>query len=331
MSNLLGNLTNVSGLLSGNSSKNSDLENSDLEVWLDINLIDPDPEQPRKSFDEEELQNLSNSMTYVNEKTGKQRGNKQAIIVRKNPNSEGRYIIVMGERRWRAAALGGMKQIRARVDSYTDRDEIDTDQIIENIQKSDLKPKEMALWIGKKLRQGFKKNELAKMIGKSNSFITQYVALLSLPGAINELYQNDKCNDVTLLNDLSALHKKYPEELDNWIKDEKSINRNSFKLFKEYLDSKESEPEPEPNNEVNGKEYTPDKLITSEVKVTPENKNPSKLKKPIINIEHSGQPGVLIINKKPLKQGYGWVKYSEDSEALEVELKNLVIISIIDS
>lgn len=322
MSKLLGNLKSVSSLLNNNG------DNSDVEIWLDVNLIEPDPDQPRKFFDEEELKNLSSSMTYVNPRTGKQRGNLKAIVVRPNPDKEGNYIIVMGERRWRAAILGKMNKIRARIDfNYVEVDEIEEDQMIENIQNANLTPKEISLWIGKKLKQGKKRNHLAKTLGKSNSFITQYAALLTLPTVINDLFDNNKCNDVTLLNDLTTLHKKYPNEVDNWIKEEPELNRNSFKLFKEFLDTKD-----EQNNESNESnellEHEENLNVTKE-NSTGNNEN-NKLKKPLVMVEYKGQSAKLILNKKPSWDGLGWIKTINDEDEFEVELKNIDIISIIE-
>ena len=322
MSKLLGNLKNVSSLLNNG-------DNSDVEIWLDVNLIEPDPEQPRKYFDEEELKNLSASMTYVNPRTGKQRGNRQAIVVRPNPDKENNYIIVMGERRWRAARIGKMDKIRARIDyDYVEADEIEEDQMIENIQNANLTPKEIALWIGKKLKQGKKKTELAKTLGKSNSFITQYAALLALPTVINNLFDNNKCNDVTLLNDLATLHKKYPNDVDKWIQEEPEVNRNSFKLFKEFLDTKQDQ-DNEHNEHDEHKEtsdITPKENSIDEDKID-EN---IKLKKAIVMVEFSGKPAKLILNKKPSWDGLGWIKNLDNDEEFETELKNIKIISIIE-
>lgn len=322
MSKLLGNLKNVSSLLNNG-------DNSDVEIWLDVNLIEPDPEQPRKYFDEEELKNLSASMTYVNPRTGKQRGNRQAIVVRPNPDKENNYIIVMGERRWRAARIGKMDKIRARIDyDYVEADEIEEDQMIENIQNANLTPKEIALWIGKKLKQGKKKTELAKTLGKSNSFITQYAALLALPTVINNLFDNNKCNDVTLLNDLATLHKKYPNDVDKWIQEEPEVNRNSFKLFKEFLDTKQDQ-DNEHNEHDEHKEtsdITPKENSIDEDKID-EN---IKLKKAVVMVEFSGKPAKLILNKKPSWDGLGWIKNLDNDEEFETELKNIKIISIIE-
>lgn len=326
MSKLLGNLKNVSSLLNNNDS-----ENSDVEIWLDVNLIEPDPEQPRKFFDEDELKNLSASMTYVNPRTGKQRGNLKAIVVRPNPDKEGYYIIVMGERRWRAAVLGKMDKIRARIDrNYVEVDEIEEDQMIENIQNANLTPKEIALWIGKKLQQGKKKNELAKTLGKSNSFITQYAALLALPTVINNLFDNNKCNDVTLLNDLKTLHQKYPNEVDKWIQEEPEVNRNSFKLFKEFLDSQQDNKTSEPSETEENIDVTPKENATDEDSINSKSDENKKLKKSVIMVEYKGQSAILIFNKKPSWEGLGWIKTLNNDDEFEAELKNIKIISIIE-
>ena len=315
MSKLLGNLKNVSSLLNNN-------DNSDVEVWLDVNLIDPDPDQPRKYFDENELKNLAASMTYVNAKTGKQRGNKQAIIVRPNPENNNRYIIVMGERRWKAAILGNMDKIRARIDySYTDRDEIEDDQMIENIQSASLQPREIALWIGKKLKEGRKKGDLAAALGKSNSYITQYSALLALPGAISELFEQSRCSDVTLLNDLSTLHKKYPTDVDNWVNNETDINRNSFKLFKEFLETKQDElAELGAESESESEDHVTVTELISE--------NKPKQFKGVLMVEYQGRAAKLILDKEPEWAGLCWIKLIDNDSDLQVELKNLELISI---
>jgi len=113
-------------------------------------------------------------MSYISPGTNKPRGNKQAITVRSNINNKGRYIIVMGERRYKAAIIAKMEKIRAKIDdTYTLQDDIEDDQMVENIQRANLQPIEIARWIGKKLKKGKKKGDLAKTLGKSNSYITQ--------------------------------------------------------------------------------------------------------------------------------------------------------------
>lgn len=322
-SKFLGDLKNVSSVLSQKTNKT----NAGNIVDLDINLISPDPNQPRKDFNEEELNSLADSISFINPRTSKPRGVKQAITVRPNPEKKGYYIIIMGERRYRASIIAKMPTIKAYIENDINEEEISDDQMIENIQKSDLKPKEIANWIGKQLAKGRKKGELAKTLGKSNAFITQYAALLALPIIIGELFDSGKCSDVTLLNDLSTLHKKNPNEVDNWIKDNnQEINRDNFKLFKEFLNQHQQGDENESHSQ-NDESVLIEKENDKESKPT---KITSKLSKAIIMIEHQGMPGRLVINKRPSSDTMGWIKYDENGEDFEVKLKDLLITSIIE-
>lgn len=319
----LGDLKKVSNVLNL-----SERDNAGGIVDLDINLISPDPNQPRKDF--EDLTDLASSISFINPRTLKPRGVKQPITVRPNPEKEGHYIIIMGERRFRASVLAEMPTIRSYIENDTNEEEISDDQMIENIQKSDLKPKEIADWIGRQLSKGRKRSDLAKTLGKSNAFITQYSALLALPSVIGELFDSGKCSDVTLLNDLNSLHKKNPNEVENWVRDNnQEVSRDSLKLFKEFLNEQggekalvESEESYSQNNE----------LVSQEKENKKESKlNSSKSNKFIIMIEHQGMPGRLVVNRHPSNDEMGWIKYSESGEDFEVKLKDLLITSIIDA
>lgn len=148
---------------------------------IDINLIDRNTGQPRKIFAEEQLQELAQSI--------KNCGLIQPIIlVRKND----RYMIVSGERRWRASKIAGLKTIPAVIRNYTDA-QIAEVALIENLQREDLNPIESANAI-KELIDKFNltQEQISERIGKSRSAVTNTLRLLSLAPYVIKLIQDGK-------------------------------------------------------------------------------------------------------------------------------------------
>ncbi len=148
---------------------------------IEIGLIDRNPEQPRKIFDDEALAELASSI--------KNYGVIQPIIVRE---VNGRYIIIAGERRWRASRLAGMKTIPCIIKNYTEQ-EISEIAIIENLQREDLNPIESAKAIKSLINQfNLTQDEVADKIGKSRPAVANTLRLLLLPEAIINLVETNK-------------------------------------------------------------------------------------------------------------------------------------------
>ncbi len=137
---------------------------------IDMAVIKANPNQPRKNFDEEGLKELASSI--------KVHGVIQPIVL--NDNGDGTYLIIAGERRFRASKLAGLKEIPAIVKNYTDR-QIKEISIIENLQREDLNPIEAARAI-KQLMEEYKLTQeaVAERIGKSRSNIANTLRLLTL-------------------------------------------------------------------------------------------------------------------------------------------------------
>ena len=134
--------------------------------------IMPNPEQPRKNFDEDEMQDLAASI--------KEHGVLVPIIVNKNAQNE-KFVIVAGERRYRAAKRAGLGEVPAIVKNFTEQEMLEI-ALIENVQRSDLNVIEEAR--GYKLlmeRFGYSAEELAKRMGKSRPQVANCVRLLNLP------------------------------------------------------------------------------------------------------------------------------------------------------
>lgn len=149
---------------------------------LRISEVEPRADQPRKQFDREALQALADSIaTY---------GVLQPIIVRPNPNFEGSFEIVAGERRWRAAKMAGLTEIPAVV---LDGDDMKIAQValIENVQREDLNVVEEALGYQTLMDKfDMTQEEVAKQVGKSRPAITNLLRLLELPEEVLELLRS---------------------------------------------------------------------------------------------------------------------------------------------
>ena len=195
--------------------------------FLEISLIDEDPEQPRTSenpgFSEESIAELAQTI--------KERGVKSPISVREDGN--GRYIINHGARRYRASKYAGLETIPA----FIDNDYSKLDQVIENIQREELGVREIADYIGYRLSRGSKKKELAAELGKSNAWVSQYAALLTMPEAIAEAMSKGKIRDLTAINELIKIYNQCPVDIGNWISEEKEISRATINTMKDYVNS----------------------------------------------------------------------------------------------
>lgn len=145
----------------------------DTLLDLELSLIDPDPDQPRKHFDPVKLAELAESM--------QRDGLAVPIMVR--PAGE-RFIIVHGERRYRAALSLGWATIRAEIRRDLESDSARWLALIENIQRDDLTPIEEAREYERRLSEGLTQQQLAQRIGKTRSYIAQKLRLLTLPKPI---------------------------------------------------------------------------------------------------------------------------------------------------
>ncbi len=138
---------------------------------IDINNIQPSEYQPRKRFDESQLEELSLSI--------KSKGVLQPIIVRKA--DDGSYRLIAGERRWRAAGMAGLKRIPAIVRDVTEAERVEL-ALIENIQREDLNPIETAEACQRLIKDfHLTQEDLSNALGKQRSSIANYLRLLKLP------------------------------------------------------------------------------------------------------------------------------------------------------
>lgn len=202
---------------------------------LDIPLadIEEDPEQPRKDFTPEAMQEMTDSI--------KARGVKTPVSVRTHPSKPGKWMLNYGARRYR----GSMAASRDTIPAFVDEAHDDYDQVIENIQRDDLKPMELALFIKKRLDAGDQKKAIAKNLGKDGAIITQHLALIDPPACIEDAYSNGKCTSPKTLYELRGLHEKFPEQVEAWCADAAEITRKTVADLADELKGKKK-PAPAP-------------------------------------------------------------------------------------
>ena len=165
---------------------------------LSLAEIVPNKYQPRKNFDEENLNDLVNSI--------KERGVIQPIIVRKSNTNDSKYEIIAGERRWLAAQKAGLHEIPVVV---TDADDLKSLEfaIVENVQRHDLNPLEEAQGYKRLIDEfAYDQDKVSKFIGKSRSYISNSLRLLNLPKEVLDFVEQKK---------ITAGHAKILVGLDN--------------------------------------------------------------------------------------------------------------------
>ena len=165
---------------------------------LGVSDLVPNKYQPRKIFDEENLNELANSI--------KERGILQPIIVRKLNKDQSKFEIIAGERRWLAAQKVGLHEVPVVVAEADDLKSLEF-AIVENVQRHDLNPLEEAQGYKKLIEEfSYDQEKVSKFIGKSRSYIANTLRLLSLPDKVIKLVENQK---------LSAGHAKILVGLEN--------------------------------------------------------------------------------------------------------------------
>lgn len=154
------------------------------DMRVPIEQVRPNPEQPRRAFNEEALNDLAASIA--------EKGVIQPIIVRKHPTDEGIFEIVAGERRWRASQIAKRHDIPVIVREYTDTEVLEV-AIIENIQRADLNPIDEGAGYKQLMQKfGHTQEQLSTVLGKSRSHIANVMRLLNLPDSVRAFLVNGK-------------------------------------------------------------------------------------------------------------------------------------------
>ncbi|NBH82717.1 ParB/RepB/Spo0J family partition protein [bacterium C-53] len=191
------------------------------ETFLNINSVEPNRDQPRKKFDEDALQELSDSI--------KQYGLLQPILVQQRDNY---YEIIAGERRWRAAKIAGLKEVPVIIKHLTDQEIVEI-SLIENIQRENLNPIEEAMAYKRLLTEfNLKHDELAERVSKNRTTITNSMRLLKLNEEVQQMVINEMISPghARALLAIEDLNQQY--EVACKVFDEKLSVRDTEKLVK---------------------------------------------------------------------------------------------------
>lgn len=308
-------------------------------LMLALSLIDEDPDQPRKEFDEQKLKELADDVAI--------RGVKQPVSVRPHPTDEGRWMLNFGARRFRASKLAGLDEIPAFVDETAD----DYAQVAENEQRENLSPMSVALFIDKRLKKGDKKKDIARQIGKPVTGIAEYLALLHAPSCIDAVYRNGRTSSVRTLYELSVLYKDFPEQVETWLQDpEQEVTRRTVGELTLFLRTP-----PALSNAVDeGASLDSENLRHDEAIATnlrhdesPETgaasvseapfhnpaieketrqlsvADPGLLKKPLLLGVYDDRAVMLLLNRRPSKDGLIFVRYEDNGQDEEVAISRV--------
>lgn len=186
-------VSRLKAMTEGYSSLGHHPGNSVLEIALD--KIERDESQPRKNFDEDTLRDLAESIEAY--------GLLQPIVVRKKPNALDRYIIVAGERRYRASLLFKARTIKAvLLETKTDDAELGYLQVIENIKRDALTTAELADFIAGRIAAKETAVSIGKKLGISKPQMTRYAAWAEMPESIRELVRLQKGPSIKIAYEL---------------------------------------------------------------------------------------------------------------------------------
>ena len=217
--------------VSVDTKKSSQQETSNGERMMKISMIEPNREQPRKKFDEDALQELSESI--------KQYGILQPLLV---SDKKDYYEIVAGERRWRAAKMAGLKEVPVVVKEFSTQEIVEI-SLIENIQREDLNPVEEAMAY-KRLIDEFhlKQDEIAERVSKSRTAVTNSMRLLKLDSRVQQMMVDEmiSAGHARAILAISDPEQQYNAAMK--VFDEKLSVRETEKLVKSILTPTKKKP-----------------------------------------------------------------------------------------
>jgi len=168
----------LAALIGDVGDENAAIERARGQRRVPIEFLRPNPRNPRRQFNEEELEELAASI--------RAKGILQPILVRAVPGAGDAYEIIAGERRWRAAQRAGLHDVPIILLEIGDKEALEI-AIIENVQRSDLNPLEEAMGYGSLIEQfSYPQAELARIVGKSRSHIANTLRLLKLPDSVKK-------------------------------------------------------------------------------------------------------------------------------------------------
>ena len=203
------------------------------EIMIKIDEIEPNRSQPRKSFNEDSLEELADSI--------KQFGVIQPLVLQK---CEDYYAIIAGERRWRAARMAGLKEVPAIIKEYSPQEVVEI-ALIENIQREDLNPIEEAMAFQRLIEEfGLKQDECAEKVSKSRTAITNSLRLLKLDDRVKQMVIDDMISSGHARALLAISDKNIQYTLAMQVFDHQMSVRETEKLVRTFNEKKPEKEQP---------------------------------------------------------------------------------------
>lgn len=244
------------------------------ETILKLRDIEPNRNQPRKMFNEDALDELSESI--------KQHGIIQPLIVKKRDKY---YEIIAGERRWRAAKLAGLTEVPVIIKDYTDQEIMEV-ALIENIQREDLNPIEEAKAYQNLIQEyDLKQDEVAERVSKSRTAITNSMRLLKLDMRVQEMVVDERISSGHARALLAVTDGDTQYSLAQKVFDERLSVRETEKLVK-GIDKPEKEKK-KPEHDIYYREYEEklNKIMNTHVKIKNKDNNKGKIEIEYFSLE----------------------------------------------
>lgn len=288
---------------------------------LPIDLIDEDPRQPRTEdnpgFSQASLTELAASIRLRRVKT--------PISVRENPEAPGRFIINHGARRFRGSKLAG----NATIPGFVDNDYNEADQVVENLQRNALTPREVADFIGRELARGIKKGDIAKTISKSPAFVTQHANLLDLPDPIAAAFSAGRARDVTVVSELLTAFKKNAKDVTEWLENDKQeLTRTSVASLREFLDSKRKHNGDDGYFLLAGSDIDQADIGANE-RAGGNRTEAGRTRRYVLQVRHNRRLGQLLLNRRPTTERSAWLRYDDNGDVVEVSLAKVQLVALL--
>lgn len=295
-----------------------------VPVAVALSAIDEDRHQPRSEsnpgFSSSSLAELAASIRL--------RGVKTPISVRDDLARPGRFLINHGARRYRASRLAGKTDIPA----FVDNDYNAADQVVENLQRNALTAREIADYIGRELAKGCKRVDIAASISKSPAFVTQHATLLDLPDSVAAAMSSGRVNDVTIINDLVSMHRRWPDEVAAWLSTQgQELTRGTLRMLRALLSERDSMAavdqhlDMDIDTDVHGGAGMDGGDETNALAPA------GRIARPALHVLHAGRSARLLLQRRPSRMGWAWIMLIDDDVEQEVALDELILVALLDA
>jgi ParB family chromosome partitioning protein len=298
---------------------------------LRLDEVEEDPDQPRQVFDPDELDRLAAAI--------RQRGVQAPIIVR--PKIGGIYRIVHGARRYRASKLAAQDTIPAivqadvrRFDGYS--------QILENLQRTDLTPMEIARFIEKRQTAGDNKGYIAEQLGMTAASVTYHLALLNAAEPVLAAFMQGRVRGAEQVYVLQRQYEKDPVAVERFLESADELTKRMIRDLTAAINGETTQgdkvmtdsPTKEPTSGSTGGSDThaasASSLSVRGKSSSQEQSDPTRLRRPVLQATYDGQAVLLQLFRRPSSRGYGFVKFEHDGDEEEIELALLSNLTLTD-